>query len=59
LLDSAYQRGSRSPNDSLLEAAKRYRIDIAKIEKAVAQQVAVQQQKRQSRKTAEKKKVAA
>jgi len=38
LLDSAYQRGSRSPNDSLLEAAKRYRIDIAKIEKAVAQQ---------------------
>jgi ParB family chromosome partitioning protein len=60
LLDSAYQRGSQAPNDPLLESAKRYRIDLPKIEKAVAQQVAVQQEKRQNRKTATtKKKVAA
>jgi hypothetical protein len=59
LLDSAYQRGSQGSNDSLLESAKRYRIDTVKIEKAVTQQVAAQQEKRQGRKTAEKKKVAA
>ena len=56
LLDSAYQRGSANPNDPLLETAKRYRIDTAKIEKAVAEQAAAKQQKG---KTATKKKSAA
>ena len=59
LLDSAYQRGSQGENDALLESAKRYRIDTAKIEKAVALQIAAQQQKRQSQKAAAKKKTAA
>jgi ParB family chromosome partitioning protein len=58
LLDSAYQRGSNGPNDPLLETAKRYRVDTAKIEKAVTQQVAAQQEKRQSRKVTAKKKAA-
>ena len=56
LLDSAYQRVSNSPNDTLLETAKRYRIDTAKIEKAVANQAAAKQQKG---KTATKKRAAA
>ncbi len=59
LLDSAYQRGSKGADDPLLETAKRYRIDTAKIEKAVAEQAAAKQEKRQSRKTAAKKKAAA
>jgi len=59
LLDSAYHRGSNGPNDPLLEAAKRYRIDTAKIEKAATQQVAAQQQKRQSRRTEVKKRAVA
>jgi len=56
LLSSAYQSGSNGPNDPLLETAKRYRIDTAKIEKSVAEQAAAKQQKG---KTATKKKVAA
>lgn len=59
LLDSAYQRGSNGPNDLLLESAKRYRIDTAKVEKSVAEQIAAQREKRQSRRTAAKKKAAA
>jgi hypothetical protein len=59
LLDSAYQRGSANPNDPLLEAAKRYRVDTAKIEKSVALQIAAQQEKRQGRKAAARKKAAA
>jgi hypothetical protein len=58
LLDSAYQRGSNGSNDPLLEAAKRYRIDTAKIERAVAQQAAAKREKQQNHKAA-KKKVAA
>jgi ParB family chromosome partitioning protein len=58
LLDSAYQRGSDGPNDSLLETAKRYRIDTAKIENAIGEQLTAQQRKRQSRKTTVKKNVA-
>jgi ParB family chromosome partitioning protein len=59
LLNSAYQRGSNGPNDPLLDTAKRYRIDTVKIEKAVAQQIAAQQEKRQNRQTTAKKKAAA
>jgi hypothetical protein len=59
LLDSAYQRTGNNANDALLESAKRYRIDTAKIEKAVTQQIAAQQEKRHGRKAATRKKVAA
>lgn len=59
LLDSAYQRGIKGQDDPLLDAAKRYRIDTAKVEKAVALQIAAQQEKRQNRKTAAKKRTAA
>ena len=40
LLDWAYQRYSRDAEDSLLGAAKRYRVDAEKIQKAVAQEFA-------------------
>ena len=59
LLDSAYQRRGQGPSDPLLETAKRYRIDTAKIEKAVALQIAAQQEKWRGRKTVAKKKAAA
>jgi ParB family transcriptional regulator, chromosome partitioning protein len=59
LLDSAYQRSSKGADDPLLAAAKRYRIDTAKIGKVVADQAAAMQEKRQGRRTAAKKKVAA
>jgi ParB family chromosome partitioning protein len=59
LLDSAYQRGSNGPNDPLLETAKRYRIDTAKIEKAVSEQAAAKQEKQPNRKPATKKRAAA
>jgi ParB family chromosome partitioning protein len=59
LLDSAYQRGSNGPNDPLLETAKRYRIDTAKVEKAVSEQAAAKNEKQQKGKTATKKKAAA
>jgi len=58
LLDSAYQRGGKGQDDQLLETAKRYRIDTAKIENATGEQLTAQQRKRQSRKTTVKKNVA-
>lgn len=58
LLDSAYQRGSKGQDDPLLEAAKRYRIDAAKIEKATGEQLAAQQHKQQRRRTIAKKSAA-
>jgi ParB family transcriptional regulator, chromosome partitioning protein len=36
LLDSAYQRSSTSHDDVLMDAAKRYRVDAEKLQKAVA-----------------------
>jgi len=57
LLDSAYQRG-KGLDDSLLETAKRYRIDTVKIEKAVSEQMTAKE-KKQSREAARKKKTAA
>jgi ParB family chromosome partitioning protein len=59
LLDSAYQRSSNGTNDPLLDVARRYRIDISKIEKAVALQMAAQQEKRRGRQATAKKKTAA
>ncbi len=40
LLDSAYQRASANGDDALMNAAKRYRIDAEKLQKAVAGEIA-------------------
>ena len=44
LLDSAYQRGDVS-QDLLMDAAKRYRVDVEKVEKAVATEFAAKRSK--------------
>src|SRR6202035_1347065 len=40
LLDSAYQRSAGNGDDVLMSAAKRYRVDAEKLQKAVAQEFA-------------------
>jgi ParB family chromosome partitioning protein len=45
LLDSAYQRSATSRNDSLMDAAKHYRVDAEKLQKAVAQELAAKREK--------------
>jgi hypothetical protein len=40
LLDSAYQRSTANVDDVLMSAAKRYRVDAEKLQKAVAQEFA-------------------
>jgi ParB family chromosome partitioning protein len=59
LLDSAYQRGTASCDDALMDAAKRYRVDAEKLQKAVAEELAAKRDKKtkvgaepKSRKTA-------
>jgi ParB family chromosome partitioning protein len=54
LLDSAYRRSGRNAEDALLGAAKRYRVDTEKLQKAVAHEFAAKR-KKQERKTAAKK----
>ena len=46
LLDSAYQRSSISRDDVLMEAAKRYRVDAEKLQKAVAKEFAAKRDKK-------------
>jgi ParB family chromosome partitioning protein len=46
LLDSAYQRSTASRDDVLLDAAKRYRVDAEKLQKAVAKEFAAKQDKK-------------
>src|SRR5208337_5124247 len=46
LLDSAYQRSSASRDDILMDAAKRYRVDTDKLQKAVAEEFAVKREKK-------------
>ena len=46
LLDSAYQRGDVS-QDLLMDAAKRFRVDVEKVEKAVAAEFAAKHSKHQ------------
>ena len=41
LLNSAYQRGAVLSADSIMDAAKRYRVDTDKIGKAVAEEFAL------------------
>jgi ParB family chromosome partitioning protein len=58
LLDSAYQRGNIS-EDLLMDAAKRYRVDVEKIEKAVAAEFAAKKGKKVKAETKSRTKVAA
>ena len=58
LLDSAYQRGEAS-QDLLMDAAKRFRVDVEKVEKAVAAEFAAKRSKQPKAKTKPKPKPAA
>lgn len=49
LLESAYRNGTDSGSDVLLETAKRYRIDAEKVQKAVAQEIAAKQKKKEKK----------
>jgi len=57
LLDSAYQRSTASRDDILIDAAKRYRVDTEKLQKAVAKELAAKRDqkaiKQKVRKTAD------
>ena len=46
LLDSAYQRSTASRDDVLMSAAKRYRVDAEKLQKAVAEDLAAKRDKK-------------
>ena len=46
LLDSAYQRSTASRDDVLMDAAKRYRVDTEKVQKAVAKELAAKREKK-------------
>ena len=46
LLDSAYQRFTVSRDDVLMDAAKRYRVDAEKLQKAVAEELAAKRDKK-------------
>ena len=46
LLDSAYQRSTASRDDVLMDAAKRYRVDAEKVQKAVAEEMTAKRQKK-------------
>src|SRR6202035_298120 len=46
LLDSAYQRSTASRDDVLMDAAKRYRVDTEKLQKAVADELAAKLDKK-------------
>ncbi|MGD0165581.1 MAG: ParB/RepB/Spo0J family partition protein, partial [Candidatus Sulfotelmatobacter sp.] len=46
LLDSAYQRSTSSRDDGLMDAAKRYRVDAEKLQKAVAEELSAKRDKK-------------
>ena len=46
LLDSAYQRSTATRDDILMDAAKRYRVDAEKLQKAVAKEFAAKRDKK-------------
>jgi hypothetical protein len=46
LLDSAYQRSTGSRDDVLMDAAKRYRVDTERLQKAVAKEFATKRDKK-------------
>jgi hypothetical protein len=49
LLDSAYQPPHRNGDDELLNAAKRYRVDTEKIQKAVAREFSAKRKKQEQK----------
>jgi ParB family chromosome partitioning protein len=51
LLESAYRNGGDSDADVLLTGARRYRIDVEKMQKAVAQEFAAKQKKKERKTT--------
>ncbi|MGD0136702.1 MAG: hypothetical protein ABSE57_32060 [Bryobacteraceae bacterium] len=48
LLDSAYLRSTISRDDVLMEAAKRYRVDTEKLQKAVAEEFTAKRDKKKT-----------
>jgi ParB family chromosome partitioning protein len=46
LLDSAYQRSTAGRDDVLMEAAKRYRVDTEKLQKAVTAEIVAKREKK-------------
>jgi hypothetical protein len=46
LLDSAYRRSATDGEDTLLGVAKRYRVDVEKLQKAVAGEFAAKRDKK-------------
>jgi ParB family transcriptional regulator, chromosome partitioning protein len=46
LLDSAYQRSTTSRDDVLMDAAKRYRVDMEKLQKAVTAEILAKREKK-------------
>jgi hypothetical protein len=54
LLESAYRSGADSDSDILLNTAKRYRIDAEKVQKAVAQEFAAKQKKKEKKSAPDK-----
>ena len=46
LLDSAYHRSTASRDDVLMDAAKRYRVDTEKLQKAVAKEFAAKRDRK-------------
>jgi hypothetical protein len=46
LLDSAYRRSNTSNDDTLANSAKRYRVDIDKLQKVIANELAAKRGKR-------------
>jgi hypothetical protein len=59
LLDSAYQRSTTSRNDVLMDAAKRYRVDAEKLQKAVAGELVAKREKKTKGKAKTRSKTAA
>ena len=51
LLELAYRSGGDSDHDVLLTTAKRYRVDIEKVQKSVAQEFAAKQKKKEKKST--------
>ena len=54
LIESAYATSGKSDNDSLLNTAKRYRVDAEKIQKAVAQEFAAKLKKKEQKASSKK-----
>jgi hypothetical protein len=54
LLESAYRSSGDTENDVLLNTARRYRIDPEKVQKAVAQEFAAKQKKKERKMTPDK-----